>query len=347
MNIEKLLTIYCITYNRVDYLKRTIDSFLNSPIKNVNFIILDNASTDGTSELIERYCISHKNITHIRHKYNIGGNANICKAYVMGASCNTDYYWVICDDDIFDFTNWSEVELQINSKTDLICVCDYSFPNKETAKQNKAYQLFQMTFVPSTIVRKELMNNDIIFNMYDCIVMLFPHLCIPIFAINNNKKIYVLHSPIILPGHELNEKKADSSLFRGVDSLWILDRKKHTFWILGFANVLTLLNDKKIAEDAIEAGILYKDIFGSWKHFFYFAFNSYFLTKKKYLFDEIYALLPSKIKKRFFLYRIIRTAKKIMLYLQLFFEFFFSIHLIKNYKKRNFVFNILGFSFFF
>ncbi|WP_202107734.1 glycosyltransferase family 2 protein [Succinivibrio dextrinosolvens] len=342
MVIENILTVYCITYNRINYLKRTIDSFLNSPIKNVNFVILDNASTDGTSELIDRYCNTHKNITHIRHKFNMGGNANICKAYELGASGDTDYFWVICDDDIFDFTNWNEVELEFANKTDLICVCDYVFPNKLNSKKNKAYQLFQMTFVPSTIVRKNIITDDIAFNMYDCILMMFPHLCIPIYAINNNKVIHVLTKPIILPGHELNEKKADASFFRGVDSFWVLDRKKYTSWILGFANVLSLLHDKKIAEEAMKVGILYKDIFGSWSHFFYFSFNSYFITKKEYLFGEIYSSLPADIKRRFTFYKTLRKLKIVLIKIQLFLELFFSIHYIKNHKKRYLIINILG-----
>lgn len=107
-NINKDLDIFLITYNRVDKLKDIVSDILsdNSPIKNCSITFLDNCSTDGTSEFLKELVKKYVNIIHIRHKANIGGNANIVRAleYV-----SKKYFWILCDDDTIDFRYWNEI----------------------------------------------------------------------------------------------------------------------------------------------------------------------------------------------------------------------------------------------
>ena len=140
--MKNTLGILLVTYNRKEYLKRTFKQILavDSPIKDLDITILDNASTDGSSELIDEYSKSFPNIKHIRHVANIGGNANICRAFELAASSGKEYVWVLCDDDKYNFSNWDEVKSSIDNKDDIICVADYVFPNEES-KKDFAYQL--------------------------------------------------------------------------------------------------------------------------------------------------------------------------------------------------------------
>ena len=172
MNIRDKLQIYIITYNRIKKFKSTLDTILNSPVKSFDMTILDNASTDGTSELIEDYCQKYSNLKHIRHSHNIGGNANICRAFEMGASSGKEYFWVLCDDDKYDFSNWCEVEERIRANDDVICLCDYVFPSQDK-KTYPSYQIFQLTFVPAGIYKTELITGDVLINMYDAILTMF------------------------------------------------------------------------------------------------------------------------------------------------------------------------------
>ena len=68
--LQENLFISLVTYNRKDYLKRTLDKLLedSSPLRNVDITILDNASDDGSSELIDEYCLKYSNLVHIKHK---------------------------------------------------------------------------------------------------------------------------------------------------------------------------------------------------------------------------------------------------------------------------------------
>ena len=183
-SIKDKLKIILITYNRRNKLQETLNNILadNSPIKNFDITVLDNASTDGSSELLEEYCKKYSNLKHIRHRINIGGNANICRAFEYGAVSGKEYVWVLCDDDKYDFDNWEEVEKRIYAKDDIICVADYVFP--EGQKTNKAYQIFQLTFVPAGIYRTKIITDDVLTNMYDSIYTGFQQSVITIKTIN-------------------------------------------------------------------------------------------------------------------------------------------------------------------
>ena len=57
-NVEKqtpLVSIITIVYNGIDTLEQTIKSIINHQYKNIEYIIVDGNSSDGTIELIKRY----------------------------------------------------------------------------------------------------------------------------------------------------------------------------------------------------------------------------------------------------------------------------------------------------
>ena len=127
MEIKDRVQIFIITYNRYTNLEKTLKSILqqDSPVRGYNITILDNASTDGSSELIDDYCRRFSNLNHVRHKRNIGGNANICRAFELASY---PYVWVLCDDDEYDWSHWNEVERAVNEEKDLIVVSNYIHP---------------------------------------------------------------------------------------------------------------------------------------------------------------------------------------------------------------------------
>lgn len=298
--LKDKLQIILITYNRIDYLKRTFNQIFaeDSPIKDFDITVLDNASDDGTSEFVEEYCQKFPNLKHIKHKINIGGNANICRAFELGVSSGKEYVWVLCDDDKYDFSNFQEVEDEINKKTDIICVSNYAFRNEKDYNLPE-YLIFQLTFVPSGIYRTELITNNVMMNMYDAIYTMFQQSCITLSAINENKKIKVLSRPIVFNGLHFSDACSSIEFTRGVDEKKpILKRRKDTNWLLGYANVLSLLNDKKIAKKCIEIAISNKDIYNS--KFEYYYNTCYYLFrfgKQRFnYFLEIWYMLSFKMK---------------------------------------------------
>lgn len=116
----KKLGVYILTYNRLQYLKKTIQCVLNQTYKDFDFYIVDNNSDDGTQEYIES--LKNININYIRHEKNLGGLLNIKYAFEHNKN---EYFIMLHDDDIFD-DKLLEVEVNYldNHKTVSCVTCD-------------------------------------------------------------------------------------------------------------------------------------------------------------------------------------------------------------------------------
>lgn len=83
------------TYNRADFLKEALDSVLAQTLRNIEVIVVDNNSTDGTEQLIASY--DDTRIVYVRNDDNIGavGNYNAALRLAKG-----EYVYLFSDDDI-------------------------------------------------------------------------------------------------------------------------------------------------------------------------------------------------------------------------------------------------------
>lgn len=114
----KPLTVYILTYNRSNYLEKCINSVLKQSYSNFDLYILDNCSTDDTSEIVKK--ISDKRINYLRHEKNIGFINNTNFAF---NHCQTDYLVIFHDDDIMksDFLRKELKILEDNLNIDAVC----------------------------------------------------------------------------------------------------------------------------------------------------------------------------------------------------------------------------------
>lgn len=73
-----LVSICIPTYNRANYITKAIDSALSQTYKNIEVIVVDNASTDNTEEIVSSY--SDPRLKYVRNSENLGlfGNFNRC-----------------------------------------------------------------------------------------------------------------------------------------------------------------------------------------------------------------------------------------------------------------------------
>lgn len=97
------VSVICLTYNQKDYIRSCLDGILSQRTSFAYQVIVhDDASTDGTSEIIDQYAKSNDNIIVLRQKENqysqglglVGLQISLSKAlgtYI--AFCEGDDYW--------------------------------------------------------------------------------------------------------------------------------------------------------------------------------------------------------------------------------------------------------------
>jgi glycosyltransferase involved in cell wall biosynthesis len=79
---KPLLTICIPTYNRIEALENLIKTILSSEIENIEVLVLDNCSDDGTLDNL--YKIKDKRLSIHTNERNIGGIQNIYRVLMLG-----------------------------------------------------------------------------------------------------------------------------------------------------------------------------------------------------------------------------------------------------------------------
>ena len=95
---KPLVTISVISYNQEKYLPILIESILNQTYDNIELFVNDDASTDNTAEVVERYK-NDKRFHFSQNTQNLGAQKNAEKAFHMG---NGKYKMVFGADDFLD-----------------------------------------------------------------------------------------------------------------------------------------------------------------------------------------------------------------------------------------------------
>lgn len=307
MSLKEKLQIIVITYNREKHVQHTLETLLapNAPTKDLNILVLDNNSTDGTADVVKSFQVTHPHVSYRKNHYNLGIGGNIARAMEIA---NQEYVWILGDDDLYDFTYWHEVVEAIERGEKMICVAKYALPAEH--ENEIPYQLFQLTFITGGIYHTSLFTNETIRNVYDSIYTLFPHLPPLIAFLNQGNSVYVCSHAIAYNGWKVTQ--TDSSYTRGTKDVSMLTvRTQQMTWLLGYANVLTLLNQKQLIVSCMEVAIYYPDIFPNLRIFDKYMLHLLRFEQNHFL--EVWSVIPRSLKKRFYVYsckRIIRRMFK-------------------------------------
>lgn len=168
MNTPPLVSICIPTYNRAGIIRQTIESALQQTYKNIEVLVVDNASTDNTPEIIQTF--SDPRLKFFPNKENTGifGNFNRCIDLAKG-----QYIHILHSDDYIDpsftqtcvhfFEEHPDVSLTFTSarftsednRKEI-----YSFPHDHifTAPEGFRQMLMQKISIicPSVMVRREV-----------------------------------------------------------------------------------------------------------------------------------------------------------------------------------------------
>lgn len=147
----KILAVV-VTYNRLNLVKKTIESLNNQKHKLDGIIVVDNGCYDGTSSWLD----NQQNLIVI-HQSNVGGSggffSGIKKAYELGAN------WIWCmDDDVFPTEDCLNRLLNVSSDTKIGIRCPKRIQEKNTVYGEFLKLNLTNPFKPLHIAR---MNNSL------------------------------------------------------------------------------------------------------------------------------------------------------------------------------------------
>ena len=95
----------CIAcHNQAHFLKEAIESCFSQDYKNLNVVVLDDASADGTNDLLKQLSKSHSNLIYLRSPKPSGSGGAFNKA-IEKAKENSDVIVLLCSDDFFTCNN--------------------------------------------------------------------------------------------------------------------------------------------------------------------------------------------------------------------------------------------------
>ena len=96
MNKEPLVSIVTISYNQAEFLEETILSVINQSYRNIEYIIFDGGSSDGSVEIIEKY---REHFSHVNIGPDGGAAAALNSAFKIATG---DLHAYINSDDVLN-----------------------------------------------------------------------------------------------------------------------------------------------------------------------------------------------------------------------------------------------------
>ncbi|WP_421945293.1 glycosyltransferase [Pedobacter sp.] len=95
---QPLVSIALCTYNGEKYITKQLDSILKQDYPNLEIIISDDISSDGTATILKNYAAKYQNIKFWVNESNLGFNQNFKKAM---DNCSGDFIAIADQDDIW------------------------------------------------------------------------------------------------------------------------------------------------------------------------------------------------------------------------------------------------------
>lgn len=139
---DYLISVIVPVYNPGKYLKKCLDSLINQTYRNIEIILIDDGSTDGSYEVALKYAESDKRIIIERQK-----NSGVSHARNRGIQiAKGDFFSFIDSDDYIELDTYEYLLMLLNEKkVDIVNYEHYiTYPEFEVKHQlsDKEYGLF-------------------------------------------------------------------------------------------------------------------------------------------------------------------------------------------------------------
>lgn len=147
---KPLVTVILPIYNVEKYLEQCIETVINQTYKNLEIILVDDGSTDASSDICDKWAFADSRIKVIHKK-----NAGLGMARNTGLDNATGEYVLFVDSDDFICTNAIEILLEWIKDADII-YCGHAVYYDEVSIVKKPIRYGGLTFSGDDVVDKIL-----------------------------------------------------------------------------------------------------------------------------------------------------------------------------------------------
>ena len=162
------VSIQMCTYNRAQFIEKAIKSVLSQTFKDWELIILDDASTDNTEEIIQKY-LQDERIKYFKNEQNLGITKNRNKSLSLS---NGEYVAVLDSDDYWIDNNklQDQVDFLDNNKDHVLVGTDAIIVNKDDKKiRDRIYEQDDVKIKNKLLTRNQFFHSSIMYRKNEVI----------------------------------------------------------------------------------------------------------------------------------------------------------------------------------
>jgi glycosyltransferase involved in cell wall biosynthesis len=163
--IDRLVSIVLPTYNGEQYLEQAIDSCLRQSYTSIELIIIDDASTDSTAQIISKFCDIDSRVIYVRHTENkrlpSALNSGFCRS-------NGQYLTWTSDDNLYKINAIATMVNYLEDHSDADGVyCDYT----EINEVQQSTQFVRVARINNLLTLRNCVGPCFLYrrNVYDCV----------------------------------------------------------------------------------------------------------------------------------------------------------------------------------
>jgi len=142
-----IVSIIMPTFNSKDFVCQAVDSVINQSFKDWELLIIDDASSDGTAELVNQCYAEERRVILRKLSSNMGAAA----ARNIGIKAAKGRFIAFLDSDDFWYKNKLSIQMETFSKTDACLI----YSSYQATRENDGFT--QLVTAPEHIVYKDLL----------------------------------------------------------------------------------------------------------------------------------------------------------------------------------------------
>lgn len=94
-----LVTVGMTIFNEAQWLRQALESILQQSYSDLEILVLDNASTDGSAAIAEEIAREDPRVSHVRHDRNLGANENYHRGVLQAGG---EYFMMAAGHDLWE-----------------------------------------------------------------------------------------------------------------------------------------------------------------------------------------------------------------------------------------------------